>query len=360
MLCSTILTYIQNEFNSSNTMMGFIAGIFIVGALIGRIVTGFVQITKKVFIVSMVIYLMTILLYFIQINESMLIAVRLLNGLMTGITTTIVGTIIALVVPKDRRSEGISYFALSTALATGFGPFLGISVTQGANYMNIFYISLLFAVLSVIVLLGIHVPSIKNEKSFSIKNLLDKDALPIAFIIFLSAFSFSGVVTYINLYANEINLVTAASYFFIIYTVSVIASRPFTGKIADLHGANVIMYPALILFLLGLAMLSLSSSGWMILLAGLFVGLGFGNISSITQAIAVSSAKAQNVGLAMSTFMIFMDLGNGLGPYGLGFVIPILGYSNMYAFLAILMAFTLILYYFLHGRKSKKQPKSSS
>lgn len=308
----------------------------------------------------MVIYLMTILLYFIQINESMLIAVRLLNGLVTGITTTIVGTIIALVIPKDRRSEGISYFALSTALATGFGPFLGISVTQDANYMNIFYISLLFAVLSVIVSLGIHVPPIKNEKSFSIKNLLDKDALPIAFIIFLSAFSFSGVVTYINLYANEINLVTAASYFFIIYTVSVIASRPFTGKIADLHGANVIMYPALILFLLGLAMLSLSSSGWMILLAGLFVGLGFGNISSITQAIAVSSAKAQNVGLAMSTFMIFMDLGNGLGPYGLGFVIPILGYSNMYAFLAILMAFTLILYYLLHGRKSKKQSKSSS
>lgn len=354
LLNSTITTYAQNEFGSTSTMMGFIAGIFIVGALVGRVITGFVQITKKMFVINMIIYLATILLYFVQINESFLIFARLLNGLSTGITTTIVGTIIALVVPKARRGEGISYFALSTALATGFGPFLGISVTQGDNYMNIFYISLLFAVLSLIVSFLISVPYIENNRKFSFKNLLDKEALPIAFIIFLSAFSFSGVVTYINLYAIEINLVTAASFFFIIYTISVILSRPFTGKIADLYGPNIIMYPALIFFFAGLLVLSLSSSSWMILLAGLFVGLGFGNISSITQAIAVSVAKPQNMGLAMSTFMIFMDLGNGLGPYGLGFVIPVLGYSGMYTMLAILMAGTFILYYFLHGRKPQK------
>ncbi|WP_454263997.1 MFS transporter [Staphylococcus cohnii] len=172
--------------------------------------------------------------------------------------------------------------------------------------------------------------------------------------MFLSAFSFSGIVSYINLYAIQIDLVKAASFFFIIYTASVLASRPFTGKIADIYGANKIMYPALIFFFVGLLLLSISNDDWMMLLSGLFIGLGFGNISSITQTIAVSGAKPENVGLATSTFMIFMDLGNGLGPYILGIGIPILGYAGIYIILAVIILLALILYYFLHGKNSKK------
>jgi MFS family permease len=112
------------------------------------------------------------------------------------------------------------------------------------------------------------------------------------------------------------------------------------------------MYPAFILFCLGLVILSISDNNWTMLLAAIFVGLGFGNISSITQTIAVSNANAKNVGLATSTFMIFMDLGNGIGPYVLGITISYLGYSIMYKLLAILIIFTLFLYAVLNHKKS--------
>src|SRR5699024_1002393 len=131
LLNSTITNYAQTEYNSSSIMMGFIASVFIVGALIGRVLTGFIKITKKI-----------IILYFVNLDEYFLVFVRLLHGLSTGITTTIVGTIVALVIPQSRKGEGISYFALSTALATGFGPFIGISLTQNSSLMNIFYASL--------------------------------------------------------------------------------------------------------------------------------------------------------------------------------------------------------------------------
>ncbi|PTE74393.1 MFS transporter, partial [Staphylococcus equorum] len=261
-------------------------------------------------------------------DEAFLIIVRFLNGISIGITTTIVGTIVALVIPEHRKGEGISYFAVSTALATGLGPFIGITLTQNSNFINIFYISFIFGIISLIFSFLINVPENDNRKNLSFRNLLDKRTLPIGFIIFLSAFSFSGIVSYINLYAIEIDLVKTASFFFILYTMSVLFSRPFTGKIVDIHGPNIIMYPAFILFFLGLITLSMSHHSWIMMFSAILIGLGFGNISSITQTIAVSNANPQNIGLATSTFMIFMDLGNGIGPYALGFIIPLLGYSD--------------------------------
>lgn len=47
LLNSTITTYAKIEYNASSVMMGFIAGIFIIGALLGRLLIGFIKITKK-------------------------------------------------------------------------------------------------------------------------------------------------------------------------------------------------------------------------------------------------------------------------------------------------------------------------
>lgn len=129
------------------------------------------KITKKLFILNMIIYFISITLYFVKLDEYFLVFVRLINGLSTGITSTIIGTIVALVIPQSHKGEGISYFALSTTLATGFGPFIGIPLTQGSNLMNIFYISLLFAILGLFMSFLINVPKNENKKEISIKKL---------------------------------------------------------------------------------------------------------------------------------------------------------------------------------------------
>src|SRR5699024_12696891 len=134
-----------------------------------------------------------------------------------------------------RKGEGISYFALSTALATGFGPFIGIYLTQNSSLMNIFYARLIFSILSILMSFLIKVPYNENKKEICIKNLMNKSTIQIGFTTFLSAFSLSGIVSYINLYAIQFDLVQAASFFFILYTVSVLASRSFTGQMDDIY-----------------------------------------------------------------------------------------------------------------------------
>ena len=55
----------------------------------------------------------------------------------------------------------------------------------------------------------------------------------------------------------------------------------------DVKGANYIMYPAFIVFTAGMLLLSFAHNSIALLLSGVLIGLGFGNMQSCTQAIAV-------------------------------------------------------------------------
>ncbi|MGE9752709.1 MFS transporter [Bacillus inaquosorum] len=357
LLNATITTYAVNKFDATAGESGLIAGIFIIGALVGRIITGRLVLSKKILMFGLFFFLLTILLYFLNLGIYFLMLTRFLNGISVGIATTVVGTVVALVIPNSRRGEGISYFAVSTALATGIGPFIGLLLTQNGNYNLIFVFNLVLGCIILGTSLILNVPQVPTEsneekKSF-FSNLIDYKTLPIAIILFIMTFSFSSILSYINLYAMELNLVSTASFFFMVYTASVLISRPFTGRLVDRKGANIIMYPAIVLFGFGMILLSFTESSMTLLLSGVLVGLGFGNIASITQTVAISQATPQRLGMATATFMIFYDLGNGFGPTLLGGIIPLTGYSGMYQILAVIILLSLILYYFLHGKKQK-------
>lgn len=357
LLNATITTYAVNKFQATTGESGIIAGIFIIGALIGRLITGRLVLSKKILMFGLLFFLVTVLLYFLNFGIYFLMLTRFLNGLSVGIATTVVGTVVAIVIPNSRRGEGISYFAVSTALATGIGPFIGLLLTQNGNYNLIFVFSFVLGCIILGTAFILNVPQVPTERYAGKKslffNLIDHKTIPIAIVLFIMTFSFSSILSYINLYAMELNLVSTASFFFMVYTASVLISRPFTGKWVDKKGANIIMYPAIILFGLGMLLLSFTESSVTLLLSGVLVGLGFGNISSILQTIAISQATPQRVGLATATFMIFYDLGNGIGPTFLGAIIPFTGYRGMYQILAGTIFLSSILYYFLHGKKAK-------
>ena len=89
-----------------------------------------------------------------------------------------------------------------------------------------------------------------------------------------------------------------------------------------------------------------------VLLAAALVGLGYGTASSSVQAISVKVSPKHRVGLAISTNFIFQDLGVGIGPFLLGYFVPLIGYSGLYMMMTIVLLACIFLYYLLHGRKA--------
>lgn len=98
-------------------------------------------------------------------------------------------------------------------------------------------------------------------------------------------------------------------------------------------------------------MLSQVTSGIILLLISAIMGLGFGNLQSATQVLAVKSAPISRISIATSTYFIFFDAGLGLSPYLLGYVTPLTGYANMYAIMGIIIIITGILYFFFIQNK---------
>lgn len=361
MLVVTIAPFAVEEYGASASMAGLVSGIFIIGTLLARLATGRVIESigsRRILLFGLLLSVVGVALYFIAHSLPILLIVRFVHGLGLGIASTATGTVIAQIIPPSRRGEGIGYFSLSTVLATAIGPFFGIYLSQHTDFIWIFIFSLVLGIIGLAMFFFVEKRPEEEPQEVAepkdapkgIANYIEKSALPIAFITLLAGIGYSGVLSFISFYAKEADLVGAASFFFLIYAFAILISRPFSGKLLDRKGGTFVVVPSLVLFAGGLLLLSQTHTGVILLVAGAIIGLGFGNFQSCAQAIALIGVPIKRIGIATSTFYIFMDFGFGLGPYFLGNVATAYGYRDLYMILAGLVVAALILY-LLFARK---------
>jgi MFS family permease len=364
LLMIIISEYTMNKFDSSPSEAGFTASIFIIGALIARLFVGkwIARIGyKKTLCVGVIASLVMTFLYFGVNNVILLLAVRFFHGAAFGITSTATATIVADIVPRERSGEGIGYYSLSQTLATAIGPFIGMFLSQHGSYSMIFAACAIVSAISLVMApflslrkMKFTAEQMKGMQGFKLSNFVESKVIPISIICLLIYLCYSSIVSFLTVYAKEINLADAASFFFIVYAVVVLISRPAVGRLFDLKGENSIMYLAILIFAIGMFMFSHSYHGYALLLAAALVGLGFGAIQSSTQAVAVKITPPHRLGLANSTYFMFSDIGMGIGPLMVGFIIPFIGYRGMYTVVAIIAFACLLFYYLLHGQKALK------
>ncbi|WP_373894130.1 MFS transporter [Virgibacillus natechei] len=370
LLLVTMSVYAVEQYHVSESQAGLVTGIFVIGTLIGRLVIGRLISSlgnKKMLYFGLIFFILMSLFYFVDGGITFFLITRLLHGIALGAASTATGTIVAEVIPQERKGEGIGYYSMSITLATAIGPFIGLYMSTHTSYQVIFIFCLALAIVSFIISLFAKIPVMEkpakaqvpeSKKKVRLSDFVEPKAFPIALVIIIISVGYASVLSFINFYAVEIDQVSAASFFFIVYAVAILLSRPFTGRLMDVKGANWVMYPAFILLGAGLLLLSTASSSIALLAAGALMGLGYGNMQSTTQAIAVKMAAPHRVGLATSTYYIAMDAGIGFGPYVLGMIIPITGYSNLYVIMGIMVLITTILYFFMHGKKEHSVSES--
>lgn len=348
--------YATETLGASISQAGMAVGMFVVGVLIGRLVVGqYIDRLgrKRTMVVGLGLSVLTTLLYFLPLGIGFLIFNRLVHGLAVGIAATATSATVAFLIPASRKGEGIGFYTMSATLATATGPFIGVYVVQHVSFEATFLLCSLVTLMSLLVALPLRVPELdadekaNTKKGFSWSRLVEPTVLPLCGLMFFLGMFYSGVLSFLNVYAIERSIVEAAGFFFIAYSSLVLMSRPITGRLLDIRSANVVMYPAFIIMALGYFALGSAHNGYILLLAGALIGLGYGNIQSSLQAIAIKHVEPRQFALATSTFYICMDAGLGFGPYLLGLVVPLIGYGSLYlamsgACLAVLAAYVVI------------------
>src|SRR5690625_1464511 len=343
--------YAMDEYNANTSIAGFTSSIFIFGALIGRLYSGKRMNdvgTKKMLTIGNIIFLIMSVFYFFPISIYSLLVVRIIQGIGVGIATTATGTIVAQVIPKSRTGEGIGYFSSSIVLAQAIGPLIGIFLLTGSSYTSIFVLSLLMGVVCFLMAFFIKEPQVEVEEEeesvktgFRITNYIEKTTLPVAVIMLIAGVAYSSILSFISTYAAEIDLMEVGTMYFVVYAIVVLITRPISGKMLDQHGGNTVIYPTIVIFAIGLLMLSQAHSSFTFLFAAAIIGLGYGNFQSSAQSLAIQRAPMERMGLANATFYIFYDFSLGLGPLFLGRIIPLVGYRGMYFYLTFLALIAL-------------------
>ena len=367
-LMVTLTLYTITTFNTSQSIAGLASSIFVIGAVLVRPIAGkriaFIG-AKKMLTVSLALFLMATILYFTASSLALLLLIRLIHGISFGFASTATGTLVAEVIPPSRKGEGMGYFAMSTNLAMAIGPFLGLFISNTFSYTVVFSVSIIFAALSFIATLFLHVPKLnlsleqlKSIQGHKISDYFELAALPIAITAGVIGFTYSSILSYLTSYSQELNLVSAAGFFFVMYSVCLLLTRPFTGKWFDMYGENTVVYPSLILYTVGLIILSQTSHGFTLLLAGAIIGIGLGTFQSSAQTIAIKMAAPHRIGLATSTFFVMYDIGVGFGPFVQGFYLPLSGYRGLYLTMAIIAFICIGLYYVAHGKKVTQKYKT--
>lgn len=359
-LLVTLPTYALDELQASASQAGLMTTVFLLSAIISRPLAGqWLEKAgnKKVLLTAVVLFAAASLFYFFPKTIVGFLIIRLLHGVGFGMATTAIGGIVADIIPASRRGEGMGYFVLSTNMAMVLGPFIGLMTIQQWGPKILFGLAGFIALGSLASAFSVKLKKPETSKqievlsSFSFRGLFEASAVPISVVGGFLAIVYSALLSFVSIYAAEIHVASVASLFFVVYAIMLLISRPFTGKWLDNYGPNVITYPCLILFAIGMFILSQSGSAFTFLLSAGIIGIGWGTLFPTFQTIAIQDAEPRKRGLATATFLSIYDTGMALGSFVVGVIAAKMDYSSLYFLCSFYILIGAVLFYFLHTRK---------
>ncbi|MGM0860283.1 MFS transporter [Bacillus atrophaeus] len=343
--------YMIQELGGTESQGGLLISLFLLSAIItrpfsGPIIERFGK--KRMAAIALAVFALSSFLYMPIHDFYLLLALRFFQGIWFSILTTVTGAIAADIIPMKRRGEGLGYFAMSMNLAMAIGPFLGLSLVKVISFPVFFTIFAVFISLGFFVTLLIKVPKGTETGTtvfrFSFSDMFEKGALKIAIVGLFISFCYSSVTSFLSVYAKSIDLLNISGYFFVCFAVTMMLARPFTGKLFDRVGPGIVIYPSILIFSVGLCLLSFTNSGWMLLLSGAVIGLGYGSIVPCMQTLAIQNSPAHRSGFATATFFTFFDTGIAAGSYVFGLFVASAGFHAIYLSAGLFVLVSLALY----------------
>lgn len=363
-MMSTLPIFITNTLHGSRQEVGILVGVYLFSALLcrplmGRWVDQFDQ--KKILMMISFAFFIPFCLYYFVTDIRWMFPIRVLHGICFGGISTATLAIVANAVPIDRTGEGIGYFAMSMTLGSVLGPMAGLYLINFIGFGPLFLLCAAFVFLAFLSTCTLKLISVKpkdltpkQKQPLHWSQFIEKATIPVGMVTACGAFAFSSIATFITLYTDEMGLLMFAAYFFLVSALTILVSRPFVGRAFDrIKNPDRLIYPAILIYSVGILVLSQATSGIAIICSGMLVGLGNGTLFSCLQALAIRLAPKGRKGAATSTFYIFFDIGSGSGALLLGILAASIGYSSMYSFTAIIALSAAGLYYI--GSKKVKR-----
>ena len=353
-LVAALPIVITSELSGSDLDAGLAMTYFQIGTIVcrlfaGRLIDGFNK--RVVLLLSTALFFIIMGLFNFTTSLEAIFVLRGLHGVIFALGTTVMATLAVLVLPPNRKGEGINMFAIFSNVAMVLGPAIGLYALSSygsiALYLFLTIMTGLALVLSNCIPLSkeLAMPKPSTHKGWHISQFIEKRSLPWALMGLFIGFTYSGVLVFIPIELNSIGGGIWGSAFFAIFAVMIIISRPLVGKAYARYGSKYIIYPGLVLFILGLLALGIATTPLTIILTAPLLGLGYGAAQPAFQALAIQSAPIERAGVSTATYFLALDISVGAGSVILALLASAIGYQYLYMFTAVIMIVALALYH---------------
>ena len=353
-LVAALPIVITSELSGSDLDAGLAMTYFQIGTILcrifaGRLIDGFNK--RIVLLISTVLFFIIMGLFNFTTSLEAVFVLRGLHGVVFALGTTVMATLAVLVLPPNRKGEGVNMFAIFSNIAMVLGPAIGLYALSlyGSMALYIFLTVMtgLAMVLSNIIPLSkeLTLPKQSKYKGWHISQFIENKSLPWALMGLFIGFTYSGVLVFIPIELNSMGAGIWGSAFFAIFALMIIISRPIVGKIYARYGSKIIIYTGLGLFILGLFALGLAITPLAILFTAPLLGLGYGAAQPAFQALAIQSAPIERAGVSTATYFLALDISVGAGSVILAVLASAWGYQYLYMFTALVMVIALALYH---------------
>ena len=353
-LVAALPIVITSELSGSDLDAGLAMTYFQIGTIVcrlfaGRLIDGFNK--RVVLLLSTALFFIIMGLFNFTTSLEAIFVLRGLHGVIFALGTTVMAALAVLVLPPNRKGEGINMFAIFSNVAMVLGPAIGLYALSSygsiALYLFLTIMTGLALVLSNSIPLSkeLATPKPSTHKGWHISQFIEKRSLPWALMGLFVGFTYSGVLVFIPIELNSMGAGIWGSAFFAIFAVMIIISRPLVGKAYARYGSKYIIYPGLVLFILGLLALGIATTPLTIILTAPLLGLGYGAAQPAFQALAIQSAPIERAGVSTATYFLALDISVGAGSVILALLASAVGYQYLYMFTAIIMIVALALYH---------------
>ena len=275
-----------------------------------------------------------------------IVGVSILRGFGFGLSTVVIGALVAASVPAERRGEGIGLAGVVACVPAIVALPSGVWLAQNTGYAVVIAITAVSALapLAAVPWLGgpadREAPEPDAEPAGLLASLRSAGQLRPAAIFAATTVSAGVVASFLPLAAGVPAGVAALGLF--AQAVTATASRWWAGRRGDRHGHAGLLIPGLLIAAAGMAGLIWVSAPAAVIAGMCLFGIGFGITQNATFALMLDRAPASGYGTASALWNLAYDAGYGAGPIMFGVFVAHTGYPAAFALTGLLVLAALL------------------
>jgi MFS transporter, DHA1 family, multidrug resistance protein len=308
---------------------------------------------RKVFLCIGLTILMLASLGFIWAkNPTQLILMRLFQGLGASAHLPIAQAYLGDITPKGGEGRWMGYFNAILFSGIGMGPLVGGVVTDLFS-MNTTFVVMAAAnlgglIATLILLRDVPRRPIPAGHTSIIAPLRSRVMRGVFAYRMTVGFGTSTFMAFLPLFA-DLRLGLSASLIGLLLAARTPVSlvQTFTGRMADRYNRRLLVIAGGIISMIFSALLPSAAGFWMLLGIYAMATLGHSVGMPAANAYVVEEGRVYGMGACMTTFMMAMQIGNGVGPIMLGAVAGFLGLDYAFYSASVFMFLGLLIFIWL-------------